>query len=232
MIQFVRNYDDLSTDRGYQFKFYCDKCGNGFISRFQPSVIGTAGSLLRAASDLFGGWAGSAGNSAYEIQRAVGGKAHDSALEAAVQEGKQHFKQCSRCGKWVCPEVCWNAAANQCEECAPDFKEELASSQAHAKAAAARDQLYQKAQGTDYVGNIDMGADAVLSAPTPNKAIPAAGGAFCTNCGTKVPNGKFCPECGTPVKAIAKSSCPGCGFQPEAPVKFCPECGGRMPGVQ
>jgi hypothetical protein len=48
MIQFVRNYDDLSTDRGYQFKFYCDKCGNGYMSRFQPSVIGTAGSLLRA----------------------------------------------------------------------------------------------------------------------------------------------------------------------------------------
>ena len=101
MIRFVANYDDLSTDRGYQFKFYCDKCRNGYLSRFQTSVTGTAGSVLRAAGDLFGGIFSSAGNSAYEIQRAVGGKAHDSALETAVEEGKQHFHQCTRCGLGV-----------------------------------------------------------------------------------------------------------------------------------
>src|ERR1700733_10014159 len=112
VIQFVANYDDLSTDRGYQFKFHCDKCGNGYLSSFQPSVAGTAGSLLRAAGDLFGRWASSAGNSAYEIQRAVGGKGHDSALSNAVQEGKTYFRQCTRCGKWVCPQVCWNEKAN------------------------------------------------------------------------------------------------------------------------
>jgi len=27
LIQFVQNYQDLSTDRGFQFKFHCDKCG-------------------------------------------------------------------------------------------------------------------------------------------------------------------------------------------------------------
>ena len=84
MIQFVSNYEDLSTDKGYQFKFNCDKCGNGFMSRFQPSVTGTAGSLLRAAGGLFGGWASSAGNSAYEVQRAVGGKAHDTRIADLV----------------------------------------------------------------------------------------------------------------------------------------------------
>src|SRR3954447_15916563 len=98
LIQFVNNYEDLSTDRGYQFKFHCDKCGNGYMSRFQTSAIGTAGSLLPAAGSCLGGWAGSAGDSAYQIQRALGGKAHDSALATAVQEGKQHFHQCSRCG--------------------------------------------------------------------------------------------------------------------------------------
>src|SRR5215471_9951256 len=101
LIQFVHNYDDLSTDRGYQFKFHCDKCGNGYMSSFQPSVVGTAGSLLRVAGDIFGGWMSSAGNSTYELQRAVGGKAHDSALSTAVQEGKKYFRQCTRCGKWV-----------------------------------------------------------------------------------------------------------------------------------
>jgi hypothetical protein len=40
------------------------------MSRFQPSMAGTAGSLLRAAGDLFGGVLSQAGNSAYEIRRA------------------------------------------------------------------------------------------------------------------------------------------------------------------
>src|ERR687890_2078444 len=174
LVQFVSNYDDLSTDRGYQFKFHCDKCGNGFMSRYQASTLGTAGSLLRAAGDIFGGWASSAGNSAYEVQRAVGGKAHDNALQKAVEEGKQHFHQCSRCGKWVCPEVCWNAKAGQCEECAPDYEEELASSHAQAKADAAREQLHEKARATDYASKIDMGAGSVVRAPTPSAQAAAA----------------------------------------------------------
>jgi hypothetical protein len=56
MIQFVANYDDLSTDKGYQFRFHCDKCGNGYMSRFHTSKIGLAGSVLRAAGSIFGGW--------------------------------------------------------------------------------------------------------------------------------------------------------------------------------
>ena len=46
LIQFVASYDDLSTDKGFQFKFYCDKCCNGYVSRFQPNAVGIAGSLL------------------------------------------------------------------------------------------------------------------------------------------------------------------------------------------
>jgi hypothetical protein len=228
MIQFVHNYDDLSTDRGFQFKFYCDKCGNGFMSRFQPSTLGTAGSLLRAAGDIFGGWASSAGNSAYEMQRAVGGKAHDEALQKAVQEGKEHFHQCSRCGRWVCPEVCWNASAGQCEECAPDFQEELASSHAHAKADAARQQLYERAQQTDYASKIDMGAEAQVRAPSRADQQRAAAAANCSSCGAEVGKAKFCPECGTPTRP-QKLTCPGCGHQPEGSPKFCPECGVKLP---
>lgn len=119
MIQFVANYEDLSTDKGFQFKFHCDQCHNGYMSRFQPSTMGIAGSLLNAASSLFGGLGG-VESAAYQIQQAVGGKAHDAALETAVAEGKQNFKQCTRCGHWVCPDVCWNANAGLCEACAPD----------------------------------------------------------------------------------------------------------------
>ncbi|HSN67725.1 MAG TPA: zinc ribbon domain-containing protein, partial [Thermoanaerobaculia bacterium] len=42
-IRFTDNYDDLSTDRGYQFKFYCEKCGNGYMSSFIISKLGMAG---------------------------------------------------------------------------------------------------------------------------------------------------------------------------------------------
>src|SRR5687768_2506949 len=226
MIQFVNNYDDLSTDKGYQFKFHCDKCGNGYMSRYQPSLTGTGGSLLRAAGDLFGGWLSSAGNSAYELQRAVGGKAHDEALQKAVEEGKTHFHQCSRCGKWVCPEACWNASAGQCEECAPDYQEELASSHAHAKAEATREQLYEKARGTDYASNIDMSAGATVRAPNPAQQ-QAAATPRCTACEAEVGKAKFCPECGTPT-APPRPTCVGCGHQPETASKFCPECGGKM----
>ncbi|HEY6186200.1 MAG TPA: zinc ribbon domain-containing protein [Pyrinomonadaceae bacterium] len=228
LIPFVRNYEDLSTDRGYQFKFYCDKCGNGYLSSFQTSTIGTAGSLLRAAGDLFGGWASSAGNSAYEMQRAVGGKAHDNALQTAVEEGKQHFHQCSRCGKWVCPEVCWNASAGQCEECAPDYQEELASSHAQAKADATREQLQEKARATDYASKIDMSADSHVRAPSRAEQQATARSANCSSCGAEVGRAKFCPECGTPTKP-ARPTCAGCGHQPESPTKFCPECGAKMP---
>ena len=225
VIQFVRNYDDLSTDRGYQFKFHCDKCGNGHLSSFQNSMLGTAGSLLRAASDIFGGWAGGAANSTYEIQRAVGGKAHDSALSEAVQEGKQFFKQCARCGHWVCPEICWNPEASMCEDCAPRLQEEMASAQAHAKADIARAQLYEKAQKVDYAGGVDMSADSVLRAPeVPQETAP---GKLCQNCGVNIGHARFCPECGTAAKP-EKVKCGKCGFEPEKVVKFCPECGNKL----
>ena len=55
MIKFTANYDDLSTDRGYQFKFHCDKCGNGYMSRFQPSLTGTAGGVAGMLSNLITG---------------------------------------------------------------------------------------------------------------------------------------------------------------------------------
>ena len=45
-VEFTGNYEDLSTDRGYQFKFYCEKCGNGYMSTFKASKMGMATSML------------------------------------------------------------------------------------------------------------------------------------------------------------------------------------------
>src|SRR5205809_13617 len=38
LIQFTRNHSDHSTDKGYQFEFFCDRCGNGFMSEFKASA--------------------------------------------------------------------------------------------------------------------------------------------------------------------------------------------------
>ena len=207
-IQFVQNYDDLSTDQGYQFKFHCDLCGNGFMSSYKSSKLAFGAQLLRMASGLFGGGAISRiAGSSYEVQRMVGGKAHDDALQEAVEEIKPKFKQCMRCGKWVCPEVCWNEEKGLCKECAPDLRKEAAAAQAQASA----EQIHEKARNTDYVSKVDMKSDAV---------------AQCAACGAVVGAAKFCPECGAAVSP--KTKCPKCGAEVKATTKFCPECGENL----
>lgn len=207
MIRFTENYEDLSTDRGYQFKFFCDKCGNGYLSSFQTSMTGVAGGLLQAAGNMFGGFLSRAGSGAYEVQRAIGGKAHDDALKVAVEEVKPHFHQCHRCGKWVCPDVCWNAKRGLCMECAPDVQQEMAAAQAQAT----KDQIWTKAADTDYTADLNMKQEVV---------------AFCPECGAKTQGAKFCPACGH--KLNAKTACPRCDTAVEAGTKFCPECGMKM----
>lgn len=222
MIQFVRNQQDLSTDKGFQFKFMCDKCGNGYMSRFQPNALGIAGSVLNAAGSIFG-WGYSAGHGAYEIQRAIGGPQHDAALRTAVEEGRQHFHQCTRCGRWVCPEVCWNDRANLCEECAPKMEEEMPALQAQVKVQAAQQQLYEKATKADYASAVDMSAGAQAQAPAVAQPEPPK----CRQCGFGIAGAKFCPQCGTPA-ITASPTCKKCSYEAEPGAKFCPQCGTRF----
>jgi hypothetical protein len=207
LIAFVRNYEDLSTDRGYQFKFHCDKCGNGYMSGFQSSYIGTAGGLLRAAGGMFGGIFGQAGDSAYEIQRAVGGSAHDSALKAAVEEVKPNFTQCVRCGHWVCNEVCWNAERGLCADCAPQTEEEIAAAQAEFQVQQIREKVSQK----NLTKDLDLDTKMV---------------ARCPQCKAQTHGAKFCPDCGASL-APKKDGCGACGAKMLATAKFCPECGAK-----
>ncbi len=122
-IEFTGNYEDLSTDMGFQFKFLCERCQNGYMSTFEANKLGVAGGFLRSASGFLGGGLGKGADSAFEVQRAVGGRQHDAALRKAVQEVKPLFKQCRNCGNWICGEVCWNANATMCKECAPIAEE-------------------------------------------------------------------------------------------------------------
>jgi hypothetical protein len=205
-IRFTGNYQDLSTDRGYQFKFFCEKCSNGYMSSFKTSTVGTLSSAARVAGNLFGGVFGKVADSSYEVQRAVGGPAHDSALKEAVDEISPIFKQCTRCGQWICEPICWNKKAGLCESCAPDLEEELAAAQAEA----AREQVQAKAREVDWTKSIK---------------VDEVSAVVCGACGAKSPGGKFCQECGASFSQ--KKKCNACGHEAEGTPKFCPECGGK-----
>lgn len=203
-IPFTGNYQDLSSNRGYQFKFFCEKCQNGYMSSFRANQLGTAASAARAAAGLLGGIFGRAAQSADQLQQMVAGPQHDAALKAAVQEISPLFKQCSRCGQHVCEPVCWNKTAGLCETCAPDLAEEIAAAQA----IAARDQAVAKAKEVDFIGNRDLSRVAAVT---------------CPSCGAKTQGGKFCTECGASINP--KKKCGNCGAEADGAPKFCPECG-------
>jgi Double zinc ribbon len=204
-IEFSDNYQDLSTDQGFQFKFRCERCGDGFMSSFQTNTIGVAGSLLRGAGGLLGGIFGQAASGAYEIQRAVGGAQHDAALRAAVQEVKPLFRKCRRCGNWMCEGTCWNRAAQMCKQCAPLAEEEESSMRA-------------EQVRTQVANDLSLEESARRSAKETQTA------AKCPDCGTPTLGKKFCPGCGKKLTA-ATAFCGDCGAQLGPGARFCGECG-------
>ena len=204
LIKFTRNYNDLSTDTGFQFEFFCDRCGNGYQSHFEASATGVASQALDAAASLFGGVFGGAATVGDKVHSVAWEKAHDAAFQKAIEEVKPNFVQCRRCGKWVCKEVCWNADRGLCKECAPDLEQEYSAAQTEA----AIEQAREKAREATYV--------------TPDK-FKSTIVATCPYCGADLKGGKFCPECGKPVKQ--GRFCKECGKPIEGKVKFCPECG-------
>lgn len=207
LIQFTKNHTDHSTDKGYQFEFFCDRCGNGFMTEFKASFTGFAASGLRAAGNIFGGIFGGAASGAYEIERAVQGPGHDKAFREAVEEAKPNFRQCPKCTHWVCLTSCWNQKRGLCYDCAPDIETELASAQVQATV----QQIKEKVATQDLTKDIDLTSEAA---------------ALCPSCGARTQGAKFCPECGKPLRP--KGECPRCGTKVEAGAKFCPECGNKM----
>ena len=216
-IAFTRNYTDHSNETGYQFEFHCDKCGSGYRSTFHASALGVGGKIAKGLGSLFGGhnlWA--AGQASEYMKDGLRGPAWDSAFKNAIDEIKPKFHQCHRCGKWVCPEVCWNDQRQQCMDCAPDLAQEAASAQAQVAA----DQAREAIRNSNQIEGFDPKAQMV-------------GG--CPSCQAKIaPGAKFCASCGKPVYAAAavaqKAFCTGCGTQLAPGGRFCPSCGTAAPG--
>ncbi|NLW44073.1 MAG: zinc ribbon domain-containing protein [Syntrophomonadaceae bacterium] len=210
-IEFTRNYSDLSTSKGFQFEFYCDRCGSGFRTRFKPSVSGTLSEVLDTAGSLFGGIFGSAANVGERVRSATWEKAHDEAFLEAMRELKPDFIQCPRCSSWVCRKSCWNVKKGLCKQCAPDLGVEMAAAQASRSV----EEVWAHAAMSE--------EDKKLAAGNWRENIRAS----CPQCEAPMPsNAKFCPECGAQLKA--KTECPNCGEKFTPGAKFCPECGHKL----
>jgi hypothetical protein len=209
VIDFTDNYEDLSTDQGFQFKFRCERCGDGFVSTFQTNALGMAGNLLRGAGNLLGGIFGQAASGTYEVQQAVGGPQHDSALRAAVGEVKTLFRKCRRCGDWMCEGTCWNKTAQMCKQCAPVAEEEESSMRAeHVRTQVGNDLFLEENQRMS------------------EKGKQAA--AKCPDRGASTLGKKFCPSCGKKLLASATAFCGECGAKLSPGVKFCGDCGAKQ----
>ncbi|MEW6568081.1 MAG: zinc ribbon domain-containing protein [Chloroflexota bacterium] len=178
--EFVSNYSDLSTDRGFQFEFCCNRCSNGFRTRFQPWTVGSVSSVLDAAGSLLGGVFSSATDVGERARSAGWQKAHGEAFGAAIVEVRPNFVQCPRCSNWVCRKSCWNSKRSLCKECGPDLGMEMSAIATSCP---------------------NCGAPQATNA----KFCPECGtrlkeGLHCPQCGAKpTPGAKFCPECGAKV---------------------------------
>jgi len=176
--------------------------------------------MLKAAGSLFGGVVSQAGWGAEHLKDALRGPAWDSAFKSAIDECRPQFRQCTLCGKWVCPEVCWNHERGLCEDCAPDLREHAPAIQAQA----AVEQVREKAREIDQTGGLDL-----------SKPLTAPGVTSCVKCQGALPSGaKFCASCGTPViqpaAATAKRFCTGCGQAVAPGARFCAGCGAPFAG--
>lgn len=213
---FTRNYRDHSNDTGFQFEFFCDKCGSGHRSSFQTNALGLAAKLAKAGAALFGsghqvGWG------ADHLKDAFRGPAWDKAFATAIEESRPKFRQCTKCGTWVCPEVCWNHGRGLCEACAPDLGEHAAALQA----VVAVEQAEVQVRAADQLRGFDVQKE--LS------AAPA-----CPKCQASLaPGAAFCAQCGTGVGASAARGprfCSGCGTAISPGSRFCSICGATVPG--
>lgn len=211
VIEFTGNYQDLSTDMGFQFKFICERCQSGYMSSYKANKLGVAGGLLKSASSFTGGVFGRGADSTYEIQRAIGGKQHDGALREAVKEIKPLFKQCRNCGNWMCEQVCWNASANMCKQCAP-IAEEV--------------ETRVRAQFVQTQVNNDTFLEENVRMSERAKEVNAN----CADCGAETMGKKFCPGCGKPTAIAAAAFCGQCGAKSAPGAKFCGECGAGLAG--
>ena len=254
---FTKNYNDESTEAGFQFVFMCDCCGDGYRSSFIESETYKKKKkfgLLSSAASIGGGLLSSSKgtkvanatsqSSSVMADRFAGmppewRKEHENAFEKASNEAKQHFYKCPGCNKYACA-TCKNEDEGLCVTCAP--RQEVLV--AKAKSGAMQRNISDKAKdATVWKGEIES-----KTTICPQCGKPAGAGKFCNNCGASMElntcvkcgakNAKtvrFCNNCGTPTSAQAAPAaaaqpgkCSGCGEQNDPGMKFCGGCGDKL----
>ena len=251
MQAFTRNYEDNSTDAGFQFTFYCDHCRDGYKSSFIESATYKRGRGLRGltqgvsiAGSLLGGRlrdvsyaADRSGNilsQNFEGKSPAWQKEHQEAFEVAQNEARQHFHRCNSCSSYVC-DACFNEDEGLCVSCAP--RQEIYV--AKARADAMRRNIDAAGQGA----TVWQGAIESKTTVCPSCGKPAGTGKFCNNCGASMEL-KVCPQCGAKnaltvrfcnncganlaQAAAPAGKCAGCGFDNPPGTKFCGNCGAKL----
>jgi len=220
---FTRNYNDESTDAGFQFVFFCDNCSDGYKSSFIESDTYKKGGLLRGfgqGASLVGSFMGGRGSSVgYGAERGAGilsqrfdgkspewHKEHEWAFERAQNEAKKRFRRCPSCNSYVCDQ-CWNEDEGLCTNCAP------------------RQEIYvAKARAEAMQRNIDKASETA----TVWKGALESKVTICPSCGKLAGTGKFCNNCGA---SMELKKCPQCGAKNAPTVRFCNNCGQNLAEV-
>lgn len=215
---FTDNFEDNSTDAGFQFTFYCDLCREGYKTKFIESKTYKKGRLFRNIGGIIGTVSQMAGqyNLGYGAERGSDflserfegmtpewHKEHEAAFAAAQNEAKGHFHRCPKCRQWLC-ENDWNEQEGLCVECAPRMNVEVAS----ARAKKMVEDIGEKA-----------GATQVFHGEIESKQT------LCPQCGKPSGEGKFCNNCGA---SLTMLKCERCGARSPSGTRFCGECGNRL----
>jgi len=217
---FTRNYNDNSTDAGFQFTFNCDVCNDGVKTSFIESSTykkGKSGQLLGQGAGILGsllggaasnvGWAAERGSNVlsqkFDGQSPEWQKEHEKAFEQAMNEAKAQFHRCPNDNVYVCDQ-CYNEDAGMCTNCAG--RQEVMVGKAHADAMKRNiDEAGQEA--TVWQGKIESKTT------------------MCPQCGKPAGAGKHCNNCGA---SMELNECPKCGARVSKSVKFCGECGEKI----
>lgn len=215
---FTSNFEDNSTDAGFQFTFFCDLCGDGYKTEFIASKTYKKGGFIKGLTEgisigahLLGqynlGWgaerAGHLYSEKFEGMSPEWHKEHEGAFEIAQNEAKEHFHRCPKCRKYVCDDD-WNEEGGLCVECSPRLNVEINAARAEKMVKDIKD----KADQTQvFKGDIDTKTT------------------ICPECGKPSGQGKFCNNCGANLSMV---KCPKCGAKSALGTRFCGECGNRL----
>jgi len=215
---FTRNYEDNSTEVGFQFTFYCDLCNDGYKTRFIESTTAKKTGFLSGLGKAVSLGSSIIGHSGFgdNIERGTDilserfqgmspewQKEHEEAFQIAQNEAKGHFMRCPKCRKYVC-ENDWNEQDNLCVECAPRENVEVTA----ARAGKMVEDIKTKAESTQvFTGEVERRQT------------------ICPQCGKPSGGGKFCNNCGASLSLLV---CPKCGAKNVAGTRFCGECGTKL----